>query len=171
MGPAVQLVPMAEHHLAAIAALEAQCSALPWSMELFAGELTLSSAVRHWLVATLNGEVIGFGGMMLIDDETHLMNIAVDPSLRRSGIARWLLAHLIIDVVARGVRHLTLEVRVDNDAAIAMYRQFGLAPVGTRPDYYGPGQHALILWADDIDRPDYQTRMAEFAAAAPYIYR
>jgi hypothetical protein len=49
---------------------------------------------------------------------------------------------------------MTLEVRVSNAAAIAMYRRFGFAPSGVRPDYYADdGEDALIMWAHDVDEP------------------
>jgi len=61
---------------------------------------------------------------------------------------------LIEAAVDLGARHLTLEVRTGNDAARALYSRLGLAPVGVRPRYYGDDD-ALILWAHDIDRPEY----------------
>ncbi len=149
------LIELDESHLVAVAEIESRSSALPWSHELFAGELVMPSDQRHWLVAVADNDVVGFGGMMLVGDEAHLMNIAVDPVQRRSGIARHLLDRLIGDVVEMGARHLTLEVRTDNAPALELYRHFGLAPVGERRNYYGPGEHAAILWVHDIDHPDY----------------
>jgi ribosomal-protein-alanine N-acetyltransferase len=155
----IVLTPMAARHLAAVTRIEAESSPQPWSFGLFAGELTVSAASRHWLVAERDGSVVGFGGMMMIGDEAHLMNIAVDRPARRLGIARRLLTTLIADVVESGCRHLTMEVRPDNVAALEMYRAFGLAPVGIRPDYYGPGSDAMILWVHDIDDPGYLARI------------
>jgi ribosomal-protein-alanine N-acetyltransferase len=55
---------------------------------------------------------------------------------------------------------MTLEVRVSNAAAIAMYRRFGFAPSGVRPDYYADdGEDALIMWAHDVDEPAFLTRV------------
>ncbi len=158
------LVEMTEGHLDAVARIEARSSDLAWSRDLLAGELTMPVAERHWLVATTgttsgDERVMGFGGMMIVGDEAHLMNIAVEPSCRRSGIARSLLSQLILDVVDRGAKHLTLEVRADNDAALQLYRRFGLEPAGQRKNYYGVDRHAVILWAHGIDDPTHVARM------------
>jgi ribosomal-protein-alanine N-acetyltransferase len=70
--------------------------------------------------------------------------------------------------LAHGARHLTLEVRVGNDPAIALYRRFGMAPVGVRPNYYPEsGDDALIMWARDIDSEAYDQRLAEIEREAP----
>lgn len=160
----VVLRPLTAADLDAVARIEAASAPTPWSRQLFAGELTVSPRLRHWLVAEVDAQVVAFAGVMILDDEAHLMNIAVAPSHRRFGLGGQLLIALIDEVVDRGVRHLTLEVRVDNTAALALYRRFSLAPVGTRKDYYGPGEDALILWAHDIDEPEY---LASLNGATP----
>ncbi len=64
------------------------------------------------------------------------------------------MSRLIRDAIEMGARHLTLEVRTGNEAARRLYHRFGLAPVGVRPGYY-QGEDALIMWAHDIDSPEY----------------
>ena len=54
---------------------------------------------------------------------------------------------------------MTLEVRVDNRPAIALYTKFGLAPVGVRPGYYPGGEDAVVMWARDIDTAEYRSRL------------
>ena len=65
---------------------------------------------------------------------------------------------LVAAALARGARHLTLEVRVSNKAAQALYRRFGFAPVGLRKNYYR-NEDAMVMWATDIDQAGYQARM------------
>jgi ribosomal-protein-alanine N-acetyltransferase len=60
--------------------------------------------------------------------------------------------------VEEGARHITLEVRSENEPARSLYARLGLAPVGVRKDYYGDDD-ALILWAHDIDSPEYRGRL------------
>ena len=56
---------------------------------------------------------------------------------------------------ARAARALTLEVRVSNDGAQALYRRFGFAPAGVRKGYYvETNEDALVMWAHDVDAPD-----------------
>jgi ribosomal-protein-alanine N-acetyltransferase len=94
--------------------------------------------------------------------------LAVDPAWHRRGIAQRLLANDAREAVRRGARHLTLEVRVSNDAAQALYRKFGFAPAGVRRNYYvETNEDALIMWANDIDEPAYQQRLAALEAEVP----
>ncbi len=61
-----------------------------------------------------------------------------------------------------GVRHLSLEVAASNEPAQTLYRRFGFAPVGIRKNYYPiTGEDALVMWAYDIDTPDYAQRLEE----------
>lgn len=152
MSPTV-LRPMTPDDVPAVAGLEAAVSAEPWSAKLFADEFAVvAHDSRRWVVAEADGALVGFGGLMIVGDEGHVMNLAADPSRRRTGIGRRLLSALWDEAVAAGVRHLTLEVRLDNEAARALYHRFGFAPVGVRRGYYGDGTDALVLWVHDIDR-------------------
>ena len=68
--------------------------------------------------------------------------------------------------VERGARNLTLEVRVTNEAAQGLYRAFGFAPAGIRKGYYvETNEDALIMWANDVDTPDYAARLDALAAS------
>lgn len=158
--PEVQLVPMRRRHLRAVLRIETQVYPRPWSLSLFLGELTLR-ATRAYVVARVDGEVVGYGGLMMSCDDAHLTTLAVDPAWHRRGIGSQLLAHLARAAVDRGARHLTLEVRVSNTAAQALYRRFGFCPEGVRRNYYEEtNEDALIMWAHDIDAPAYAERLA-----------
>ena len=146
---------MREEDIAEVAALEALVSAQPWSLKLFRGELEMPSAQRLWLLAIVAGSVAGFAGLMFVDEDSHLMNIAVAPDRRRLGLGQTLLAKSLKIARERGACHLTLEVRASNTAALGLYRRFGLAPVGVRKAYYPDGEDALIMWAHDINSDEY----------------
>jgi [ribosomal protein S18]-alanine N-acetyltransferase len=156
----LRVEPLQPDHVPAVAAIERASSPAPWSEGLFRGEFDVPAPTRTWLVA-LDGTdtVVGFAGVMYVDDEAHVMNIAVAPTVRRLGVGRRLLGGLVEAALGVGARHLTLEVRTSNDAALALYRRFGLAPAGVRRRYYPDGEDALVLWAHDIDRPDYRRRL------------
>lgn len=152
MGTAVTTIrAMTRADVPAVAALEAAHQPRPWSEQVFRDELGTEN--RIYLVA-LGPGIVGFGGVMVIGDEAHVTNVLVAPEHRGRGVGRLLMVELIEEVVANGARHLTLEVRKENDAARALYSRLGLAPVGVRPRYYGDDD-ALILWAHDINDPDY----------------
>ncbi|MBT8240303.1 MAG: ribosomal protein S18-alanine N-acetyltransferase [Acidimicrobiia bacterium] len=142
-----------------VARIETAANASPWSRALFEGELSMNPTERLWLVGSLGGEIVGFTGAMFIGDDVHIMNVAVDPGVRRRGFARLLLAELLGRSAGIGARNATLEVRESNKSAIALYRRFGLGPVGIRGGYYSDGEDALILWAHVIDSPEYSDRL------------
>lgn len=153
MGTAVTTIrPMDPSDIDTAAAMEEHSRPSPWSAGVFRDELSADN--RVYLVAESDEGVIGFGGVMLVGDEAHVTNLHVTDTDRRRGIGRTLMISLIEAAVAQGARHLTLEVRVSNEAARSLYGALGMAPVGVRPDYYGD-EDALILWVHDIDRPDY----------------
>jgi ribosomal-protein-alanine N-acetyltransferase len=141
--------------LEAVVAMEAANQPSPWSEGVFRDELAAEN--RLYFAADEDG-VVGFGGVMLVGDEAHVTNLLVDPEWRRRGIGLELMRALIDEAVAEGARHITLEVRSENDAARRLYARLGLAPVGLRKGYYGDDD-ALILWAHDIDRAEYRARL------------
>jgi ribosomal-protein-alanine N-acetyltransferase len=142
-----------------VARIEQAANASAWSRSLFEGELSMSATERLWVVGAVDDSIVGFAGAMFIGGDVHIMNVAVDPGVRRRGFARVLLAELLGRSVAIGARNATLEVRESNEPAIALYRRFGLGPVGIRGGYYPDGEDALILWAHDIDSPEYSVRL------------
>src|ERR1019366_9754922 len=125
---------------------------------LFVEELAQRTS-RAYRAAWVGSRVVGFTGQMFIDDESHVNNIAVDPGWQGRGLGTVLMLDLVRTALARGVRHLTLEVRVGNESALALYGRFGMAPVGVRPNYYPEGGDALIMWARDIDSDQYAQRL------------
>jgi [ribosomal protein S18]-alanine N-acetyltransferase len=140
-----------------VLALERAVYPKPWSEGIFRDEL--AAAGRVYLVAEIDGELAGFAGMMVVGEDGHVTNLAVDPGRRRGRVATRLMVELVDRGLAAGARHLTLEVRVSNRSAQRLYARFGMAPVGVRKDYY-IDEDALIMWVTDIDRPEYAARVA-----------
>jgi ribosomal-protein-alanine N-acetyltransferase len=163
----VSLVPMRRRHLRPVLRIEAQVYPRPWSLSLFLSELALRST-RVYTVARAHGVVVGYCGLMLTGPDGHVTTIAVDPEYHRHAIASRLLANMARQALARGARHLTLEVRVTNQPAQALYRKFGFHPAGVRKNYYvETNEDALVMWADDIDSDDYAARLARIEAGIP----
>jgi ribosomal-protein-alanine N-acetyltransferase len=147
--------PMVVDDLGEVVALESQNQPRPWPESVFRDELAAPN--RTYLVAQ-SDRVIGYGGAMVIGDEAHVTNLLVSPEQRGRGVGRSLMVGLIEAAIERAARHLTLEVRSSNDAARSLYARLGLAPVGVRPRYYGDDD-ALIMWAHDIDQPEFMERL------------
>lgn len=163
----VQLVPMRRRHLRTVLRIESQVYPRPWSLSLFVSELALRST-RVYYVARVEGAVVGYCGLMLAGDDAHVTTIAVDPDWHRRGIATRLLLNAVRVATRRGARHLTLEVRVGNGRAQALYRRFGFHPAGVRKGYYvETNEDALVMWAEDVDSDDYAARMAGLEATVP----
>ena len=137
----MEIIPMNESHVAAVAALEKANFSEPWSENSVRGELTNKLAL--WLVAVEDGEVVGYVGSQTVLQEADMMNIAVADTHRRRGIAKMLVEELIRQLDAY---QLTLEVRASNAPAISLYEALGFQQVGLRKNYYRkPKEDALIL--------------------------
>ena len=131
-------------HVPQVAELEKLCFADPWSEKSIASELGNIWAL--WIVAMEDDRVVGYIGSQSCGDETDVMNVAVHPDYRRRGIAESLIGILMTELKNRGSRALMLEVRVSNEAAIALYEKLGFYQVGCRKNYYrNPKEDALIL--------------------------
>jgi ribosomal-protein-alanine N-acetyltransferase len=106
--------------------------------------------------------VIGFAGVWLMVDEAHITTFAVHPDVRRLGVGRRLLLRLFDLAVELRAARLTLEVRVSNEPAQALYRSFGFAVVGSRPRYYSDdGEDALVMTTPDLSRASMRSLIEE----------
>lgn len=166
-GLAVHIVPMRRRHLRSVLRIEAKVYPRPWSLSLFLSELALRST-RRYVVARVDGSVVGYAGLMLSGDDGHITTIAVDPDWHRNKIGTRLLLHLAREARGTGLKNLTLEVRMANRAAQAMYVRFGFKPAGVRRNYYvETNEDALVMWAEQIDTPEYERMLNDVGSAVP----
>jgi [ribosomal protein S18]-alanine N-acetyltransferase len=160
----VHLVPMRRRHLRSVLRIEAQVYPRPWSLALFMSELGLR-ATRSYTVARVDGMVVGYAGLMLTGEDAHVTTIAVDPAWHRHQIGTRLMLFMAREALRRGSRNLTLEVRVSNHGAQALYMQFGFRPAGIRKNYYQEtNEDALVMWAEEIDAAEYLQRLDDLDA-------
>lgn len=129
--------------------IESQVYTSPWSKPMFEDELSADSR-RYFVDESDDGLVVGYGGLMLVGPESHVITLAVDPAFQGQGVGSRLLARLLTESVEGGARHLTLEVRASNHPARSLYQRFGFEEVGLRKGYYGD-EDAVIMFARDID--------------------
>jgi ribosomal-protein-alanine N-acetyltransferase len=155
--------PLHEEDLGAVIEVEAASFVEPWSRALFAEEI--AEPTRRYVVATDEDTVFGFGGIMLVGEDAHVVTLAVAPAHREKGVASRLLMALIDVARDRGARHMTLEVRESNHAALELYRKFGFEPAGTRKGYYAT-EDAVVMWAVDIDSTSYEVTLASIREEA-----
>ena len=135
--------------LNAIEEIERSSYPTPWSRSMFAGELAKPSSICLGAVDGEREELVGYLIISRYVDAWHVMNVAVTPDYRRRGIARMLLERLF-DVTATDPRRgYTLEVRVSNTGAIALYEKLGFEARGVRRGYYTDNREdALIMWRE-----------------------
>lgn len=138
------IIPMELRHLEAMADIERQCFSLPWSHAMLRDELINPAA--YYLVAEQDGQVCGYAGLQRVLDEGYITNVATAPAFRRQGVADALLSALRGYAREEGLSFLTLEVRMGNLAAIALYEKHGFIRAGLRPGYYHrPREDALLM--------------------------
>jgi len=119
----------------------------PWPFEAFEGYL----GERGFLVAVEEG-VLGYVVADAVPNHGsplgHVKDIAVHEDRRNRGIGTRLLQRAVNVLEARGVGSIKLEVREDNDRAMALYRDFGFVHRRTIPRYYSDGDDAYVLVRD-----------------------
>ena len=131
-----------------IEALELVCFSTPWSRDSLLYELT-ENPMATYVVAELEGKVVGYVGVWSIVDEGHITNVAVSPSYRKRNIGSLLISHMLKATMQAGLVRHTLEVRASNEAALALYRKYGFEAAGIRKGYYEDnGEDAIIMWRD-----------------------
>lgn len=146
----VAIGPMALDDVEAAHEIERLSFATPWPAHAFEQELRGNRLARY-LAARAGTDLVGFAGIWMMIDEAHVTTISVHPDWRRRGIGRRLLLGLADLATAIGARRLTLEVRLGNTAAQAMYLEFGFAVAGRRPGYYSDdGEDALVMTTPEL---------------------
>jgi [ribosomal protein S18]-alanine N-acetyltransferase len=137
---------MREADLPRVMEIERAAFAHPWSEDLVRRELTHDFSTVLVATAGAEGPILGFAIVWTVHDELHVLNVAVSPEARRSGVARAVLDRVETLGRAQGARVAMLEVRRSNAPAIGLYRSTGYREVGVRPRYYAEdGEDALVM--------------------------
>jgi len=139
--------PMRMTDVPQVHAIDCAVSAIPWPRHMVHAELGKPGTVD--VVCAIGHEVVGFVMASRYADVWHVLNVAVRPDHWRRGIGRLMLVDVLDRVQALPNLGVTLEVRVSNAPAIALYRQLGFIERGIRPGYYTDNnEDALIMWRD-----------------------
>jgi [ribosomal protein S18]-alanine N-acetyltransferase len=140
----LEIRPLAYADLPQVIAIERRAFPTPWSLAMFVLELSKPSGIC--LAAIEGGSIIGYLVCSRYDTVWHLMNVAVEPTRQRQGIASALLERLF-EQGDRPSEQYTLEVRTSNEEAIRLYERFGFRAAGRRRAYYHDNREdALIMW-------------------------
>lgn len=135
---------MVPSDLPEVVAIERASFPNPWTGPLFLQELQVGFS-RTVVARDADGAIAGYLCRWLVADEIHVLNVAVAPSVRGQGLGAALMRHVLDEAAVCRVTAVTLEVRRSNAAGRRLYDSFGFEEVGSRPNYYGRGEDALIL--------------------------
>lgn len=138
------LVDMVPSDLPEVVAIERASFPNPWTGPLFLQELQVGFS-RTVVARGDDGAIAGYVCRWLVADEIHVLNVAVAPHARGRGLGAALVRHVLDEAATCRVVAVTLEVRRSNTAGRRLYDSFGFEEVGSRPNYYGRGEDALIL--------------------------
>lgn len=128
-----------------------------WSRQSFENELANRLGYYYAAIDAETKQLVGYSGYWLIaGDEAHITTLAVHQDYRRKRIGEVLLINNILTSRQNGAKWLTLEVRVSNEKAQGLYFKFGFKNLGIRRHYYQDNsEDALVLWTENILRPEY----------------
>jgi ribosomal-protein-alanine N-acetyltransferase len=156
----VNLVPMNESHLPEVLAIEQSVFESPWNGDMFRQEI-YGAFGSVPTVALMGQRVVGYRIAWFIEDEVHLVNIAVERRHQRLGIGTVLLDQLIDEAITRDMLLMTLEVRASNVSAQEFYRGFLFKAVGVRRGYYSDNREDALLMVLDLADFVRRRRMGE----------
>src|SRR3546814_16330786 len=124
----------------------------PWTHGIFRD--CLRADYPAWILHE-DGRILGYGVLSVAADESHVLNICIDPRLQGQGLGRRLLRALIKLAGGHGARRVLLEVRPSNPHAIALYNDEGFHDTGRRPSSYPAhvGRADAIVMAKELLNP------------------
>ena len=135
---------MTENDLDGVIEIEKRSFISPWTKKMF--EETLRSPVSANFVIKINVEIFGYIMLYSVEDEAHIMNLAVHPDFRGKGYGSALIDHAVLYCARRNISEFYLEVREGNLNARHLYAKFGFGIVGKRKRYYTEtNEDALVM--------------------------
>jgi ribosomal-protein-alanine N-acetyltransferase len=175
----LEIEPLTAERLSAAVELDRRCLGGLWTLDGYRRELESPNSDLLILQGMGNREqeidegalipnfLLGLGCLWAIADEAHITLLLIHPDYRRQGLGQLLLTELLSSAWRRELRWATLEVRVSNQAAIALYQQFGFETAGRRKRYYQDnGEDALILWRGGLQHPDFSKTLQQWRRVA-----
>lgn len=142
----------------------------PWSARAFRYDLSMDrhshySVIRGWLDEM--PPLLAYAGFWLWDDEAHVGTIAVHPQWQGRGLGEWMLLGAVQEATRLRAEVVTLEVRVSNKGAQALYEKLGFRLAGRRPMYYSDtGEDGLIMTLHGLQSPKVQGLLKQLRQAA-----
>ena len=150
MENSVEIMDMTMKYIDDVVVVESLSFKIPWSKNSFIEEIKNNKFARY-IVAGIDGKIVGYAGMWKVFDEGHITNVAVHPEYRGRGIGSALVKGLIQIAAREEITSMTLEVRESNSVAQKLYSRHGFVNSGERKNYYSDnGENAIIMWKNKI---------------------
>lgn len=153
--------PMEPADLPVIGELEQICFPAPWPTSTYKYELSQNrlghySVIRPQSTAASGAAclppILAYGGYWLMGEQAHIVTIATHPDWRRRKLGEWLLLEMLAQARSQGASEATLEVRVTNLTARALYTKLDFREEGRRRRYYRDnGEDGLIFTLHGLD--------------------
>lgn len=134
---------MTINHLNEIFKIEKLSFNNPWTINNIKKDILNNNKNENWVYIEQN-KVVGYIFGLILIDEYHLNNIAVDPKYLRNKIGTKLILHIISILKTKGIKFILLEVSSKNLVAQRCYKNLGFYSVGKRKNYYGKGDDAIL---------------------------
>ena len=177
--------PMRIQDLSQVRRIERESFPTPWPRNSYRREI-LNNARAHYFVVRIAGgqnksasrrspwflcsllpfghkeacDIVAYAGIWTMMEEAHITTIATATNYRRRGLGELLIVEMVKLAITEGVEKLTLEVRMSNEAAQALYRKYGFSEGGLRPRYYSDDfEDALIMRRENIDSAKFRARV------------
>ena len=129
--------------------IEQEAFSLPWTRDAFVQEMTTNLHAYYLVAEDQSQQIVGFCGMWLVMDESHITNVAVTEQVKGQGIGEGLMREAIRVAKENGAVLMTLEVRVSNTIAQNLYRKLDFQNGGIRKGYYSDNlEDALVMWVE-----------------------
>lgn len=117
-----------------------------WSLEEIQRVLQYDYNIYNVAYCVEDNQIIGFAGIMVIEEDAELLNIAVSREFQKKGIGLLLLQSVIAKAREHAAERMLLEVRESNKNARNLYLKNGFCEIGVRKNYYKqPTEHAVIM--------------------------
>ena len=128
--------------LVSIQKMEGRIFNNPWSNKSIRNELKRGGNSLN-LVAEMDQKIIGYFFAHLLDNEIHILNIAIDVTYQHQGYGKQFFKEILENYLQYG--DVYLEVKQSNFPAINLYLNFGFEEIDIREAYYADGEDAVIM--------------------------
>jgi len=163
--PPYNLRPMQVSDIPQVMAIENESFPTPWPAYAYKKELTHSDRSHCYVLEIAARKLLGYGCFWLLVNKAHISTLAIAWPWRGRGLGELLLITLIHEAIIHNAPLITLQVRVSNRPAQALYAKYGLQVIGQCKRYYANNQEDAWIMAAKLLDVAYQARLTQLQVA------